>query len=100
MNPNTGADLPSYTGENEKGEWLIDPKSVRVAHNTVWMDATRASVLVLPVPLTKPAVNDVAHKNSCLAPARQCDCLAARRMAWHWIDAHAPYHAHAHGHTH
>jgi len=63
VNPNTGADLPSYTGENEQGEWLIDRTSLRVAHNTVWMDPARPSVLILPVPLTKPAENDVAFKN-------------------------------------
>jgi predicted acyl esterase/alkylhydroperoxidase family enzyme len=61
VNPNTGEDLPKYTGQNEKGDYLIDPASLRVAHNTVYMDATRASVLILPV-RPKPSVKTAAFQ--------------------------------------
>jgi hypothetical protein len=49
VNPNTGADLPQYTTPNELGDWQIDKTSLRVAHNTVLMDAAHPSALVLPV---------------------------------------------------
>jgi predicted acyl esterase/alkylhydroperoxidase family enzyme len=63
VNPNTGQDLPAYNGKTDQGDLVINPNSVRVAHNTVFMDASRASELVLPVrpaekrdkPMTTPS---------------------------------------------
>lgn len=49
VNPNSGADLPTYTGQNQEGDWLLDPASLRTANNTVYMDAARTSALILPV---------------------------------------------------
>jgi len=49
VNPNTGEDLPRYTGETENGERIIDKTSLRVAHNTVYMDKDHPSVLTVPV---------------------------------------------------
>jgi alkylhydroperoxidase family enzyme len=49
VNPNTGEDLPKYTGQNEQGDYLIDPASLRVARNTVFLSKDHASVLILPV---------------------------------------------------
>jgi hypothetical protein len=43
VNPNTGADFPNYI------EKVVDPESIRVARNTVFMDAERPSALILPV---------------------------------------------------
>ena len=62
VNPNTGEDLPGYTGQNGRGEWVIDPKSLRVAKNTVFMDASHPSTLILPVVLTKTQDNNQASK--------------------------------------
>ena len=49
VNPNTGADLPTYTGQNKDGDWLLDPASLCAANNTVYMDAARPSALILPL---------------------------------------------------
>ena len=49
VNPNTGEDLPRYTGVSEEGDWLIDNTSLRTAHNTVYMDKEHPSALILPV---------------------------------------------------
>lgn len=52
VNPNTGEDLPRYAGESPVGDRTIDKASVRVAHNTVYMDKGRPSALILPVRAT------------------------------------------------
>jgi len=52
VNPNTGEDFPQYTGESEAGDRIIDKGSVRVAHNTVYMDKGHPSALILPVRVT------------------------------------------------
>lgn len=73
LNPNTGADRPEYTRAPREGDpaptlagqvqmnrapgeppeaiadQVLDPASVRPAHNTVYMDKARPSALVLPV---------------------------------------------------
>jgi len=49
VNPNTGADLPVYTGEDPMGVRQIDKSSVKVAHNTVYMDRGHTSALILPM---------------------------------------------------
>ncbi len=49
VNPNTGADLPSYTGESEAGDRILDPASVRAARNTVYMGHGHPSGLILPI---------------------------------------------------
>lgn len=53
VNPNTGEDLPQYTGESETGDRIIDKGSVRVAHNTVYMDKGHTSALILPMRVTE-----------------------------------------------
>jgi len=49
VNPNTGADLPDYSGETPQGIRLVDTSSVRTANNTVYMDKDHPSALILPV---------------------------------------------------
>ncbi len=49
VNPNTGEDLPAYTGISPEGDWLVDPESLHT-QNGIVMDKLHASALVLPVP--------------------------------------------------
>jgi len=49
VNPNTGADLPRYVGETDEGDQIIDKTSLRVAHNTVYMNKSHPSALIVPV---------------------------------------------------
>ncbi|MEX2016127.1 MAG: CocE/NonD family hydrolase [Candidatus Hydrogenedentales bacterium] len=74
LNPNSGADRPAYTQREHTGDappttlisqlgadlppgvppspiadQILDPTSVRTAHNTVYMNASRPSALILPL---------------------------------------------------
>lgn len=48
VNPNTGADLPAYSGETPDGTKFADPSSLRPARNSVYMDKERPSALMIP----------------------------------------------------
>jgi len=61
VNPNTGEDLPRYTGQSPEGDWIVDAKSVRVAHNTVLMDPRHPSAIILPVAPPNPPESQLAR---------------------------------------
>ena len=74
VNPHTGSDLPAYSGENDKGDLILDPTSVRVARNRVHMDARRPSALILPV----RSVAVAARSNESSQPLERGETVTTR----------------------